>query len=83
MRAGEHERGPTRANQDMEIHAETPRTIALALTKHHGCHAPHPATVASRDYDHQPNGWFAKRARVEEDGEEDEVMQVMQEVSPP
>jgi hypothetical protein len=59
-----------------------PRAIAFAPTKHHGRHAPHPATVASHDFNHQPNGWFAKCARVEEDGEE-VVMQVMQEVSPP
>ena len=79
-RASEHKRGPTRANQDTEIHAQTPCAIALAPTKHHRRHAPHPATVALRDYNHQPNAWFAKRARVEEDGEEEEVMQ---EVGPP
>jgi hypothetical protein len=86
-RAGEHNRGrqgPTSTTSHLQ-HGDSSKDplapLHLPPQNTTGAMPPHPATVALRDYNHQPNGWFAKCVRVEEDGEE--VMQVMQEVIPP
>jgi hypothetical protein len=48
-------------------HTHTLPAIVLTPHKPPRAHYAHLATVASCDYEHQPNGWFARHARVEEE----------------